>query len=742
MRVSNIKEKILIVDDTPANIEIMGEILKEDYEISVAVNGETALEIADSLNSPHLILLDIMMPEMDGYEVLKRLKKNPSTREIPVIFVTAKIEDEDEALGFSLGACDYIRKPFSSEVIKARIKSQIDLRNYRESLKLLLEKKESEVEKSNLIIKNNEIENKRLEKALHTEEISSLKNQIFFKELFTNSPFGILLTDKSGRIIRANKSLLKMTGFTESELLNLASPPFITDRDMETSYSELIKTAFINKSDSLQTKCIHKRGFDIPVSALAFSVGIEDRPECAFIIFEDISQRKKYENELKYQAFHDSLTNIPNRSLFSKKLEHAIEMSKQDKSFSFAVMLIDLDRFKTVNDSLGHHTGDKLLKSVTSKIKNCLRSEDLMARLGGDEFGVLIHNIKSEAEITAIAQRIKNATESTFYIEGNEISISASIGVVTDTDKYINSEQIIRDADIAMYEAKDCGKACFKFFCKELNRKTAKKLIIEKDLKTAVKRKSLFLNYQPVINIEKDFLKGFEALIRWHHKDLGMVSPADFIPVAEETGLINDVGDFVIEESVKALKKWHHDYKHTDLTININISVKQLMHKDFTDKLVEAAYRNSVSPEHIKIEITESLFMTNSASCINKLKTIKNSGFKIVIDDFGTGYSSLSYLHKFPVDEIKIDRSFISDIEKKQENLEIVKSILSLSKSIGFNVIAEGIETKEQLEILKDHGLKEAQGFYFSRPLTEKDAEKFISRWNKPSKKSSYLLYA
>lgn len=720
-------ERILIVDDTPANIDILGEILKDNYEINVAVNGETALEIAASENKPDLILLDIMMPHMDGYEVLKKLKQNKETETIPVIFVTAKIEDHDEAVGFSLGAVDYIRKPFSSDVTKARIKSQLELKTYRDKLENLVEEKQTQVDESIEDLKEKEKEKHTLQKELETQEESAHKNHVYFRELFTNSPFGIILVGKNKKIIRVNKSFCKITGFCEEEIINNGSPGFIGSEEVKDHFKNLLNKAFSMETISIESKCKHKKGFEIPVSALAYPVKINGSVEGVFVMFEDIYHRKVYEDKLKYHAFHDSLTGVPNRALFKKSLNHAIEMSKNLPDFRFAVMLIDLDRFKSINDSLGHQTGDKLLVSVTSRIKSCLRSNDIIARLGGDEFALLLYDIKNDEQVTAVAKRINDAAEDAFLIDGNEIHISASTGIVIDTKKYSSAEDLIRDADLAMYHAKEKGKACYKIYNNQMHKKALKKLTIEKDLRKTLSGEQLSLYFQPISEINTKRLKGFEALLRWIHPEYGIVSPVDFIPVAEETDLIIPMGEWVLEKGISQLSEWKKDFEGTEeLSININISVKQFMQKNFTPLLIELSEKYDVSPEFIKIEITESLLMAHTEYSVKKLNKLKNHGFKIVIDDFGTGYSSLAYLHKFPVSDIKIDRTFTSGLDNSGETTEIIKSILTLSKNLGINVVAEGVENQHQLEILKELHCENIQGYYIARPLPENDAEKYI----------------
>ena len=450
------KERILIVDDTPANIDVLGAILMDGYDISVAVNGSMALDIVSSGILPDLVLLDIMMPEMDGYEVARRLKADAKTQAIPVIFVTAKIEEEDEARGFKMGAVDYLRKPVNPEVTLARIRSHLELKRLRDNLSLSLEKRTSQVEVSN--------------KALSGAQASAHKHLIYFKELFMNSPYGIILVGTDNAIINTNQSFSKLIGYEEDEIIGRKASSFSVTKKLQDAKQKLIQNAMIQGSVSMETRCFHKSGYEIQVSALAYPVIIDNTVQGVFVFYENISQRKEFENKLKHQAFHDALTGIPNRVLFSDQLAWAIQQQEKDKTFRFAIMLIDLDRFKSVNDSLGHQAGDELLKAVTQKIQIHLRTGDMLARLGGDEFAVLLPQIDSCDTVKAIASRIQKAAESTFIIQGQEVHISASIGIVFNTRAYTSADPLLRDADLAMYQAKDSGRARFKFFTPDMRK--------------------------------------------------------------------------------------------------------------------------------------------------------------------------------------------------------------------------------------------------------------------------------
>ncbi|MCK5164857.1 MAG: EAL domain-containing protein, partial [Desulfobacula sp.] len=645
------KKRILIVDDTPANIDVMGAILMSDYDISVALNGAMALDIVESGTPPDLILLDIMMPEMDGYEVTRRLKANEKTRQIPVIFVTAKIEEEDEAFGFQIGAVDYIRKPVNPCVTLARIKCQIELKRYKDQLAVLVEKKTTQVETS---LKQLEDKRHKLSKAaedLKDFEASAHKNHIYFRELFMNSPHGIILVGPDNKIISTNKSFSKLVGYDIEEIVNKKISGFSVAGDCKDEHSSLVQEALKGKTVSVETRCFHKKGFKIHVSALAYPVKINNSIQGVFVFYENISQRKLFEGKLKHQAYHDVLTGIPNRLLFSERLDFAIEKQKSSSIYRFAVLLIDLDRFKSINDSLGHQAGDELLKAVSAKVQGCLRADDTLARLGGDEFAILLSDIKGQAEVNAIASRICQAAESTFIIDKQEVHISASIGVVIDTKSYGNANLLLRDADLAMYNAKDAGKAQFKIFSRKMHEELMASITIEKELRKAIEQDRLVLYFQPIVQVPTGRLEGFEALIRWNHPEQGIVSPDNFIPIAEETGLMVPMGEWIIQTACQQLASWQQTFSK-NLTVSINISIKQFSQNNFVEHLYETTKKHRLSPSDIKLEFTESLLMEHTCSAVQKLDKLRDLGFFLVIDDFGTGYSSLSYLQQFPINQI------------------------------------------------------------------------------------------
>lgn len=716
------KQKILIVDDVPTNITVLTEILMSTYKMICATNGRDAVRVASS-SKPDLILLDIMMPDMDGYEVCRILKKNAITENIPIIFLTAKTEEEDETKGLEIGAVDYIAKPFSPVILKHKVRIHLELKQHRDHLEELVKERTLE------IIKSNEQLHQEIQEKLVAQEALS-EQRAYFAQLFENSPLAILLINTDGQIVDVNKGFENLFKIRVEDVKGQYNKHITVPEDLIAEHEILHKNILTGKTIHKETYRQDKSETLIPVSILGYPVRIEGKIVGLFIIYTDISERKEFEAQLKHQAFHDSLTGIPNRVLLLERLERALERSRRRDDYMFAVLLVDLDRFKSVNDSLGHLAGDTLLRKIAAQIKECIRTTDTVARLGGDEFAVLVEEYKDDDEVYAIARRIHSIAESHYIIEKNEVRSSASIGIVLDTSKYQKADDILRDADIAMYHAKESGKARYETFNKTMHKAALERLRMENELRKAIHNDNLVLYYQPILSIETHELIGFEALVRWVHPVRGIINPDKFIPIAEETGLIIPLGHIVIKEACRQLSEWQQKYpKVENLTMSVNISVKQFLQADLIDFIIETIHENNLNPNSLKVEITESLLMKKAKSMIDKLTMLKDLGIKVVLDDFGTGYSSLSYIQQFPIDNIKIDRSFIKRLDSEDESAEIVKTIISLSKNLGIDVVAEGVERVGQLDRLKLLKCDSVQGYYFSRPVDKYKALEFIKRY-------------
>jgi diguanylate cyclase (GGDEF)-like protein len=420
----------------------------------------------------------------------------------------------------------------------------------------------------------------------------------------------------------------------------------------------------------------------------------------------------------RHAAFHDSLTGLPNRSMFSELLAAEIENVKLRPDHFFSVLFIDLDRFKNINDSLGHSYGDLLLVAFAERLERILRPIDTLARFGGDEFAILLTSTSSPADALRVADRILEDLTLPFDLNKNSSFTSASIGIALSSSGYDRPEDVLRDADTAMYRAKENGKGRYEVFDTDMHARAVSRLRLERDLRQAIDEKQFSVYYQPIISLESAKLAGFEALVRWNHPIEGLVSPADFIPVAEETGLILPIGQWVLEEACKAVHKWQQNSpRHRNLSLSVNLSGKQVSQPDLLEKVQWALDKSGLEPRFLKLEITESVVMENAEAATAMFKRLRALGVQLSIDDFGTGYSSLSYLHRFPLNYLKIDRSFVSRMTETSDNAEIVKTIVTLAHNLGMQAIAEGVETPDQCEKLRAIGCEFAQGYLFSRPI-------------------------
>jgi diguanylate cyclase (GGDEF)-like protein len=437
-------------------------------------------------------------------------------------------------------------------------------------------------------------------------------------------------------------------------------------------------------------------------------------------------QLQESKDHFRHAAFHDALTNLPNRALLAENLKFVMERAKQHEDYQFAVLFLDLDRFKNVNDSLGHSIGDQLLIAMARRLESCTREVDMVARLGGDEFAILLDGIPNSAEATNMARRIQDKLQSHFNLSGHEVFTTTSIGIALSSTGYDHAEAMLRDADTAMYRAKAQGKACYEVFDKGMHTHAVYVLQMENDLRRALDREELRVYYQPIVSLDNGQLAGFEALIRWQHPERGFINPSDFIPLAEDTGLIVPLGLWILKKACQQLSRWQwQSPANRSLFMSVNLSGKQVSQPGLVNEIKDILEETHVEARHLKLEITESAVMDNAEMAVQLLNRLKALGVQLSIDDFGTGYSSLGYLHRFPVNTLKIDRSFVGRIGEAAENIEIVRTIVSLADNMGMEVVAEGVETLSQLMQLRRLKCQYGQGYLFSRPA---DADS-VSEW-------------
>jgi diguanylate cyclase (GGDEF)-like protein/PAS domain S-box-containing protein len=551
-----------------------------------------------------------------------------------------------------------------------------------------------------------------------------------FRSAFDYAAIGMALLSTEGRWLQVNHSLCQILGYTEKELLLTDFLSVTHPDDLPTALSnigQLLKGKV--QASQMEKRYIHKSGHEVWVH---WSVSMVRDPysKSVHLIFQiqDITDRKLAEQQLHHDAFHDALTGLPNRALFMDHLKLAIARSRRNINSRFAVLYLDLDRFKVINDSLGHTIGDQLLVGIADRLKYNLRPGDTVARLGGDEFTILIEDIADESESVQVAERIQKELSVPFTLSGREVFTTVSMGIAPSDTGYERAEDILRDADTAMYRAKSLGKARYEIFDKAMHARAINLLQMETDMRRALERDEFLLHYQPIVSLENFRLRGFEALVRWQHPERGFISPMDFIPVAEETGMIIQLGEWVMREACRQMQRWQKRFPvEPPLFISINLSSKQFSQNTLISTFATILEETGVKPQTVKLEITESVVMENIDTATDMLRQLRALGVKLAIDDFGTGYSSLSYLHRFPIDTLKIDRSFVTRMSENNENTEIVRTIIVLAQNLGMDVVAEGVETNEQLVLLQKLGCENGQGYFFSKPVNNDGAEKIIA---------------
>ncbi|PHJ61164.1 diguanylate phosphodiesterase [Nostoc linckia z18] len=597
------KKDILIVDDMPDNLRVLSSILtREGYNVRKALNWQMALTATQTV-LPDLILLDIMMPEVDGYEICQTFKAWELTADIPVIFISALDDVFDKVKAFRVGGVDYITKPFEFQEVLVRVQNQLALRAARlEILKL-----------------NMELEHRVKQRTWELE-------------------------------------------------------------------------------NALQK------------------------------LHEEIISRQKLQSQILDIALHDSLTGLPNRVLFIRQLKNALNRAKQEPNYKFAVLFLDCDRFKVINDSLGHLVGDELLIAIARRLQTCLIPIDTLARLGGDEFGILLENITDINIAIQVAERILQQLSLAFKLSRYEVFMNASIGISWGNKDYDRPEYLLRDADTAMYRAKAQGRAKYHVFDPAMHQEAIQLLELENDLRRAVERQEFVVYYQPIVSLNTGRISGFEALVRWRHPSRGLVSPIEFIPVAEETGLISAINTWVLQSACHQLSIWqHHPITPEPLSISVNLSARLFSQPNLVDQIDRIIYENQINPEHLQLEITESVIMENTNAIKIILEQLRQRKIKLVMDDFGTGYSSLSYLHSFPLNALKIDKSFVKRMQENEENMGLVPAMIGIANSMGMSAIAEGVETQEQLAQLRNLNCDFAQGYLFSKPIEEQLVLKLLA---------------
>jgi len=601
----------------------------------------------------------------------------------------------------------------------------MELQEARDALKQKVEDRTGELMRANTQLKIEIAERKVIGEALR-------KTERKYRAIFENAVEGIYQTSPSGRFLSANPALARILGFKAAEELMSSIYDIGTQVYMEPVRRKEIQR-LLEESGEVKNFVSKVRRRDGRIIWISENVRKITDPDGTVLCYEgsveDITLRKKAEDQLKRQAFHDPLTGLPNRALFLDHLRMAMERYRRRK-YMFAVLYMDLDRFKVVNDSLGHETGDELLRGVARVLEKCGRSVDTIARFGGDEFAILLEEISAPKDAITIARRILEGVRGPFTIGVNEVFTSASLGIVLKTDGYDRPEALLRDADTAMYRAKELGKSRFKVFNQKMHDQALKLMELETDLRRAVDLREFEVVYQPIVCLDTRQVCGFEALVRWRHPEHGIIGPDDFISLAEDTGLIYAIDNLVLVDACAQVKHWQTVFDSAmveKLTLNINISGKHFGQSMLLGQVTRALDDSGLHPESLNIEITESALMDNPTVAEEMLKQLKELGARICIDDFGTGYSSLSYLQRFPIDVVKVDRSFVSAVDDDLDSQAIVRTVFSLGESMGLKIVAEGVETPAQLAFLESEGCRYVQGFLFYKPLSVSEVDELLA---------------
>ncbi len=575
---------------------------------------------------------------------------------------------------------------------------------------------------------NETLEQKVIERTKELHE-----SEVLYRTIFENTGAATIIIQEDMTISLANSVFVNMSGFGKGEVEFKKS--FVDFLDEKSHRAILNDEGFLNNEKNLECRFINKEREE---KDLLLTLTTIPGTENHVVSLTDISELKEAERQISHQAFHDTLTNLPNRALFMEHLKMAIKRGKRRANYHFAVLYMDIDRFKLVNDSLGHSVGDNLLNAFAERLRDSLRDIDTLARLGGDEFVILLEDIENEDYASIVAERLQQVLKRPFMVNNKEVFAPASFGVVPNTQDYNLPEDIIRDADAAMYHAKEKGRAQYKVFDKKLHEKARHLLQRETDLRKAIHLDEFVNHYQPIVSLKTRSVVGFESLIRWNHPQLGLIYPDSFISIAEDTGLIIPITRLLLQEACGDLKTWQDQIQDLQkLSMNINISSKHFLLPSLLDDIKNVLNGTGLPPDHLKLEITETALMEDVEETVRHVNRMRDYGLQIVIDDFGTGYSSLSYLQRLPIDTLKVDRSFVSRIQNTPDgNRNIVEAIISLAHRLDMIVVAEGVETLEQHTILLNMNCQFGQGYLFSKPIPKQRVDVLIQEMLEFSQKN------
>lgn len=702
------RSSILVADDEPRLLKTLADLLRSrGFEVSEAHGGRQACEQLHR-QAFDLALLDLNMPELDGFQVMAETGRLQP--DCGVIVVSGESSFSTVSRALRRGALDYIRKPFDPEELLATVEGVLGKQS---------------------LIRAHEMVQSRLE-----------KSEALHRYIVNSSPDIVFMLDETGHICFINNKVESLLGYQPSELCGQHFRHILDDRDVARG-TYALQGPNISADNPrvlevrLKTRGSRKatRHFEItafPVDPQTWPQtgktqgGCTGQPARYYGIARDVTERKEAEAFINFQAYHDLLTRLPNRALFKDRLELAITHARRSQQ-KLAVMFLDLDRFKVVNDTLGHAMGDRLLQAVTHRLEKCLRRGDTLSRFGGDEFTLLLPSIHGNDDARNIARKLINALKAPFQLGDHEVFVGVSIGISVFPEAGETMDLLIQNADIAMYHVKARGKDGYRFYSDSMSINTANRLSLERDLRLALERNELRVFYQPQVCSRSNRVVGLEALVRWQHPERGLLYPGDFLPLAEETRLVGKLSEQVIDQACRDVGRWISS-GHSDLRLAVNLSPSQVEHPRFVETLMNRVTAHNFPADNLEIEITENVIMNDLEQISRKLKELAATGVRIAIDDFGTGYSSLNYLHRLPIHTLKVDQSFVKAIRSGEDGACIVNAIVAMAHGLKLEIVAEGVETDDQLAYLKSLGCHQVQGFFYGPARPAADITRLLAK--------------
>jgi diguanylate cyclase (GGDEF)-like protein/PAS domain S-box-containing protein len=709
------RAKILVVDDEPVNVQLLEYLLKTTgYENVLSTYDPRQVVALHLKHRFDLIILDLHMPGMDGFDVMEALKPLESDSWLPVLVVTA--EPDKKLAALEAGARDFIGKPFDTVEVMTRIRNLLEVR--------LLHRESRD--------RGNQLEHEVRERTAELER---------FRAAMDATPDALFLIDTASMaMVDVSEGACRMLGFSRDALLRIdpVALGLATRSQLERHLGEAAeaeKAGEEPEADIVETELMRAGGEgSVPVE-ISWKLQEQDLDGSAhrmlIAVARDTSERIQAQERLRHAASYDALTGLPNRSLFFEHLRDTIELA-QDKNWRVAVLCITLDRFKVINDSLGTALGDELLAEFSTRLARCAGSRDAVGRLGGDEFALIQTMPRDQQEAVNRANDVRDALRLPFDLHGQQAALTASIGIAMYPDDTTDPGTLVKYADTAMVRAKEAGRDGYRFFTAGMNVQVLARLDLELALRSALEDNQFVLHYQPKLELNTGRIAGAEALLRWHRPGYGLVYPAEFVPVMEETGLVVRVGEWIIDEACRQIAAWSAAGVR-DMRVAVNVSSRQFVEGDLEGVVRAALERHAVEPGLLELELTESALMSNAEHTTEVLTRLKALGLRVGIDDFGTGYSSLAYLKRFPIDKLKIDIAFVRDIVTNPDDAAIALAIISMAHSLHMQVVAEGVESRAQMAYLRRHRCDEIQGFYFSRALpAEQLAEMVLANRAQP----------